>query len=140
MYDEWHTAKRYKITADKYDNCTYKEITYRYNGLNFYACCVYMRIDSRDDIPQSLEDIGKIMSEQGVKYVQIGLNYGEFAGLEPMLCVCAPTPDPAQVTFANEEKKYFFYYNAHVQCSYSEDEFLNLSADELERIYQTYRH
>ena len=128
--DEWLSAKMHKQAADKYTDCEFDGSDYSYNGITIPAFSVLVNINDRKDIPARLEDTVKIANEPDVKYIRLKLNYGQFAKMKPLFCV-----HDGEEPQTGDKVEYFFYKNMNTNGMYTEEEFLNITADELEDKY-----
>ena len=138
LSDNWYTAKMYKQAADKYDGCEYSEINftmpYQTGRGNFVSYSVLVNINGREEVQERLKMITDIVKEPEIKYLRIKLNYGAFVHSEPLFCLYAEQPDQFSADTGGE-KCYFFYKDMQAGEGLTEDEFLALTADELEKMY-----
>ena len=95
---------------------------------------VLVNINGREEVQERLKTITDIVKEPEIKYLRIKLNYGAFVHSEPLFCLYAEQPDQFSADTGGE-KCYFFYKDMQAGEGLTEDEFLALTADELEKIY-----
>ena len=134
LSDNLHTAKMYKQAADKY-GCEYSEMSftspYGSGGGEYTAYSVLVKINGREEVQERLKTMSDIVKEPEIKYLRIKLNYGEFVHSEPLFCLYAEQPEQFSADTGGE-KCFFFYKDMQAQDGLTEEEFLNMTADELE--------
>jgi hypothetical protein len=99
------------------------------SNLNFNL--LHTQIKNPGTKKYSSEPISLPAAKAVIKYLRIKLNYGEFVHSEPLFCLYAEQPEQFSADTGGE-KCFFFYKDMQAQDGLTEEEFLNMTADELE--------